>query len=637
MRSLFLAMGYTKSKYNQLSDNFDISDYINFAENIIRKYDWTNDIKKNLCNRLQSIKNKQEDECLNLSVIGEFTTGKSTFINALLGTQLLVSSVIQGTTLVNTIIEYSDNYTICIVKTDGTRKTTKVKSVASLSACISDATTNPRTARSIKMVRVGFPSKLLAEGIRIIDTPGTNSLENWHEDVTKEAIRSISDLSIVLTDALHPLPQTLTDFLDCNISDIYNQTAFIVTFFDKVEKSQRKEILKYISKRLNKIIEIENPIVLPFIAPALLCQLSGTTFMPEQNEMVEISLNSLKILKDAMWKNRQIAQIRKLLSLTKDIFNLLETHVIDKQSEYDKRLSMLLRSRQEPLELFINREITKRTEELASRAFDISYALEKEIEAANEYRKNTIRKEIDDCGCRTAALLKTLLPPIIKRNCDRHAVKVMKVLSKKRKILLNAFNKEIALFKKTFQQEFKKLGVLEVDLTELMYRNPDFKSDSTNLNPSMTYVSEEVTNENWAFGGGMAAGAGIGMIICPGIGAIIGGAIGLFVGSIFSPDIEKIKNQVWIRLSTSLDESFTQIGRKTWLVLHEDLNHYEKEIALEIKRYLKEYKVIIDRKIAECNSLIETHKRKQKEVALDLKQIKTRRKQLESLSKSYNL
>ena len=79
---------------------------------------------------------------------------------------------------------------------DGTYDITNAQNVKELRAKLSDVTTNPNSARNIKIVRVGLPSQLLADGIRIIDTPGTNSIESWHEEVTKNALKNLSDLSI---------------------------------------------------------------------------------------------------------------------------------------------------------------------------------------------------------------------------------------------------------------------------------------------------------------------------------------------------------------------------------------------------------------------------------------------------------
>lgn len=112
---------------------------------------------------------------MKLSVIGEFSTEKSTFTNALLGEELLVSSAVQGTTVVNTVIEYNPHLVLCVLMKDGANDSTNAQNVKELRAKLSDVTTNPNSARNIEIVRVGLPSQLLANGIRIIDISGIKS------------------------------------------------------------------------------------------------------------------------------------------------------------------------------------------------------------------------------------------------------------------------------------------------------------------------------------------------------------------------------------------------------------------------------------------------------------------------------
>ena len=81
---------------------------------LINKYQWPKDVHIELEKKLSRIIDKEKDKSLNLSVIGEFTTGKSTFINAIIRNNLLVSSIMQGTTLANTIIDFCPSFAICL-------------------------------------------------------------------------------------------------------------------------------------------------------------------------------------------------------------------------------------------------------------------------------------------------------------------------------------------------------------------------------------------------------------------------------------------------------------------------------------------------------------------------------------------
>jgi len=66
---------------NNLKEIADIDNHIDFLNRLLKKHDWNNTIKQNVIKDLSFIEKKKKDKNLNLSVIGEFSSGKSTFIN----------------------------------------------------------------------------------------------------------------------------------------------------------------------------------------------------------------------------------------------------------------------------------------------------------------------------------------------------------------------------------------------------------------------------------------------------------------------------------------------------------------------------------------------------------------------------
>lgn len=55
----------------------DIDSHIKYAIDIFNRYEWDNATKSNFEKQLNAILDKQNDKLLNISVIGEFQTGKS--------------------------------------------------------------------------------------------------------------------------------------------------------------------------------------------------------------------------------------------------------------------------------------------------------------------------------------------------------------------------------------------------------------------------------------------------------------------------------------------------------------------------------------------------------------------------------
>ena len=76
------------------------------------------------------------DTRLYVGVTGEFSSGKSTFLNALLEHDVLETDVNQGTTCAPTIIEYSDKPNVLVKYTDGTEMSLTDNSVVKFSTFI---------------------------------------------------------------------------------------------------------------------------------------------------------------------------------------------------------------------------------------------------------------------------------------------------------------------------------------------------------------------------------------------------------------------------------------------------------------------------------------------------------------------
>jgi small GTP-binding protein len=122
---------------------------------------------------------RQLDELFLLVVVGEFNAGKSAFINALVGQQVMQEGV-TPTTAAITVLEYGDH--------------------------------PEQTVRQANQLTVKAPVELLRE-IRIVDTPGTNAIIREHEAMTAEFIPR-SDLVFFVTSADRPFTETERGFME---------------------------------------------------------------------------------------------------------------------------------------------------------------------------------------------------------------------------------------------------------------------------------------------------------------------------------------------------------------------------------------------------------------------------------------
>jgi small GTP-binding protein len=139
---------------------------------------------------------EQLDELFLLVVVGEFNAGKSAFINALAGQQVMEEGVTPTTAQV-TIVKYGEQRSV-------------------------------RQAEP-QLVAVTAPAEILRD-IHIVDTPGTNAVIREHERLTAEFVPR-ADLVLFVTSADRPFTETERAFLE-QIRDWGKKVVIIINKAD---------------------------------------------------------------------------------------------------------------------------------------------------------------------------------------------------------------------------------------------------------------------------------------------------------------------------------------------------------------------------------------------------------------------
>jgi GTPase Era involved in 16S rRNA processing/gas vesicle protein len=615
--------------WKNISEMADIDSHIVFASTLMGKYDWEKATKQNLEKQLATIVEKQSDKKLNISVIGEFSTGKSSFINALVGYELLAVNVIQGTTVAITIIEYSEDFTITLTDFSGNSSKKNYKSIDSLRQQLHVYTTDVAYARKICYVTVTLPSGILKNGYRIIDTPGTNSLELWHEDITRRAIRELSDLSIILTDATQPMPTTLVSFVDDTLSDAVKNCAFVANKIDRIREKERKGIVQFISKKICQNYDIEEPMVLPFSSVALTNSFARE-IVDIDSESFLLTTNSLEQLLAYTARQRMKAQARKILHLIDDIYSTLDSNMKKIAAQYQQELQLIERSKQIDLKPFISGQITARQKDFLSGARDHKYKVESVCDSLVSKAKKSIDTKIENCA--TLDELSNYIKGGLSDDIKNEGLSILKGTEKHFREIRKLFNKELKRFQKDFEKEFEKLKILSVKFNvkpkDVAIRH---SAHSANIGPVTTLIKEELSKENWAFGGGAAAGAAIGTAIAPGVGTIFGAVIGFFAGAAAAPDRSEVKRKIKSKLSTPLRSYYRSIASDCMTNYNNYLDDVSMYLELEINRYYSTYDSTVKQRIKEWNSQHRKAKERIQKIENEIDGIKNRQHSIKSI------
>ena len=110
--------------------NKRIEDVIATLEEIKESNILNNEANQSISNTIKKINNIYNEKTVKVSILGEFSSGKSTFINGILNEDIL-SYGDEPTTAINTVIKYGNKNSISAITADGEIKKINKKNISS--------------------------------------------------------------------------------------------------------------------------------------------------------------------------------------------------------------------------------------------------------------------------------------------------------------------------------------------------------------------------------------------------------------------------------------------------------------------------------------------------------------------------
>lgn len=207
---------------------------------------------------LQSIKKLEDDirkSIFTVVVLGEFKRGKSTFINALLGTPLLPMNILPETATINAIM-YNDKPMLSVVRMDGSQEEGEV-SYEYLQQ-FSASNSNDEALKSIKYIKIGYPLDLLKNRIVLVDTPGVSDLNQQRCDITYQFLPKANAV-IFLLDANSPLKKSEKEFIETELFPLgIRDIIFLANKYDCIdEEEDGDDFLDDLKIRLSKAFQVD--------------------------------------------------------------------------------------------------------------------------------------------------------------------------------------------------------------------------------------------------------------------------------------------------------------------------------------------------------------------------------------------
>lgn len=190
-------------------------------------------------------------------VLGEFKRGKSTFINALIGNDLLPTDVLPETATINALI-YNEKPELEIIMQDGSVECGQVE--RSFLERFS-AKNQTDECSKIKYLKIGYPFKLLNNNVVIVDTPGVSDLNEQRCDVTYNFIPKANAV-LFLLDANSPLKKSEIDFIEEKLlAQGIDNIIFLVNKYDNIDDEEDKDFWENLQVHMLKAFsESEHPL-----------------------------------------------------------------------------------------------------------------------------------------------------------------------------------------------------------------------------------------------------------------------------------------------------------------------------------------------------------------------------------------
>ncbi len=216
-----------------------------------------------LVGRLQALRRRLKHERLQLAVLGQFKRGKSTFINALLGADLLPTGVIPLTAIA-TFIAWGREPLVRVDFKDRTQKeefsAPSPQEIRNTLFRFVAEEANPENRLRVERVNLFYPADILADGTVIIDTPGVGSTLQHN---TQAALRVLPecDAAFFVVSPDPPITEVELDYLR-GLRSKTTRIFFVLNKADYLQSEDRHRIIEFLRKVLSEksLIETESGI-----------------------------------------------------------------------------------------------------------------------------------------------------------------------------------------------------------------------------------------------------------------------------------------------------------------------------------------------------------------------------------------
>jgi hypothetical protein len=298
----------------EANNSIDLSEYLQKTIAIIGRSELPQEDRQFLDDLVAKIEKRVKDPNCYLAVIGEFSSGKSTLVNAFLREDLLPTSALVTTASATRLYHGSSlgltayfhhEYQLSLLKptTNGndrrshprqhrnwlcrllqklvgffgirpntvsqrnsdkfiSKRTIDDRDLAKagidIRSFITKLAAEEDVAKDLDYMEISHPSNFLQDGVVIIDLPGVNAPNERHLALTRSVVELEANAAIIIIPALQPLTKSLMDFLEATVSSYMERCVFIVTRMDQIREKDRQKVIDSVKAKLQDSFSVKN-------------------------------------------------------------------------------------------------------------------------------------------------------------------------------------------------------------------------------------------------------------------------------------------------------------------------------------------------------------------------------------------
>lgn len=377
------------------------TEYLAFIKSIVTVYEKGYENKYfHIKKDLKILEGKIEDDSLYLGAVGAFSSGKSTFINSVIHKNLLPTDAVQGTTVAASVLKKAEYDDLEIVYNDekimrlsenqdemllryqvegieerslsdecpsifkrivlwikrlfGISQDAKEQQrKVSREICIKmfkKIISTEEIASDVKCVTLYYQNESIPHKIALVDTPGTESINKRHNDVTKNAIESICDAIVVIIPYDEPVSEELLSYVNENLAEQKSDCIYVVTKVELLgDRDELPRLLRVIKRRLENGLEIESACVIPMPTLIYLKSVDAemqTTFLDDisesdKEELIAMYEDGIAKIIEVLETNKSRFIRSKIITICERVSMRLNENLMETVNDYEERNQLL--------------------------------------------------------------------------------------------------------------------------------------------------------------------------------------------------------------------------------------------------------------------------------------------------------